>query len=242
MKRFLILAVLTSVVVMGLPAAAQKIAFSQDDCYQATATVPVTREQAQSHLPSGWKSSMGSASQSEVPYVYITSIVCGEEGDPNLTISAAYLLTHPPKRYKNGEDPARFILAAAAGGVDAGKFERKLCLDDLLVPGDISQTVHVGSPTTTDGAFGSTVASEAFAADWDVVTTQLIRDGMSATRWFFEGDQGIEDFYSIEMADAIGIGTGEVRFTEPFLDLPQAASGPALFDYSQMSFPARCPR
>ena len=78
----------------------------------------MTREQAQGHLPPGFKSSPGSASQGEVPYVYVTAIVCGKEpANAALTMSAAYLLTHPPKRYQMGETPARYILDAAIGAV-----------------------------------------------------------------------------------------------------------------------------
>ena len=239
MRKVLIFAVATSMAfaLAGTSPAARSREFAAPECFSATATFPLPREQAQQYLPAGFESGAGTQ-QSEVPYFYVTSIVCGEEPtEANLTMSAAYLVVNPPERYGTGE-PGRFVLAAAIGGAEAPTLQRKLCLDDLFESGDISWVTHFGSANDGDGAFGATVAAKSLAANFDVVTTQssLGQTFTNSVRWFFRGDKGIEYFDSLSVSEASGLGAGEIRFTKQFMDLPQAATGPASFNHSQVQF------
>ena len=240
MKRLLVFITAASLIVPGVSADAMPAGKDyRTRCQTLSATVPVTREQAQSYLPPGFRSMQGSADQEEVPYVYISSFVCGEDlASPSLTMAAAGLLAQPPKRYQMGDSGANFVLAATIGGPEAQRFETSYCLEDLFVDGgEIAQAEHAKSVDVLAGQ--STVASEVLSLTMETGTVTIMAGEPSTTRWFYEGDNGVEFFDWWEIRDYVRLGSGTVRFDQPFLDLPLAAAGPALAEEGQLVIPAR---
>ena len=211
------------------------------DCYEQSAFFPIPREQAASYLPDGFEPHGSPAGEPSVINIYVASLVCGDEGKPDLEMVTTYVSVVPPERLAAEGGSEYYVIDTGAEGPLSKVLRKRLCLGDTLKEAEIDVTPQRVEPfgTARVAAPTTSVSSEFLSVQFQVTGQEDPTPRRAVARWFFGADGGsfFDAFY--EMSDW-GIGSSTSVFTQSYKGLSSVSPGFGVLSTEDVTFfPAR---
>ena len=200
-------------------------------CSQQQAMIPIPRDQAKSMLPPGYEPSDAPADADDaVINFWVTSLVCGNEDAPSLTMYLTHVGVVPPKKLEREGASHEYIVDAGVSGPLAKKVRDHICVGNLFEGAEIH-----GAYATTDFPAGITYGETSIESRSLSASITMngggagFSNGSEDRRWLYGSGKKVKAFDVLSGVKFFNIGEATVVFTEAYKSLPQATGSFGVF-------------